>query len=521
MKPEEIYKDPAFPVMAMDILGNVLSRADNPGDLGTYLTEEVRDLTGARCVLLIQCPGTPTVTAHRVVSVNPLRRREWAESPAGNRLYEVVHRVPSAQLWRGEEPSEVAGLLRQEGFELSMVFPLHAGEFRVGAMLVLGLPDEEHITSVLSLLNNLSAIVALVLRSAILYEKQEQLIRERTAELRDNYEKLAMELAERLRAGEALRESEEKYRTIFQNSPLGIFRSSFEGRFLDVNPATAKILGYDSPEAVIREIYNIAEQIYVHTGDRQRIVSEQLGSADITHYVNRFRRKDGSEFIANLYLKTIHDAEGRPIYLQGIVEDITERKLAETKLKEQLYFLQQLLDSIPIPVYYKDVDGLYLGCNAAFEASIRLSRKDIVGKTVHEVVPKERADMHHEADLALLRHPGIQTYEVSGIYKDGKQHDVIFYKATFVDANDCVAGIVGTQIDITERKRVEEEIRKLNEELRRLNDELEERVKRRTAELEEKNKELSRMNKLFVGRELRMVELKEKIKELEKAANKV
>lgn len=202
MKQDASGKDPAFPVMAMDILSNVLSRADNPGDLETYLTEEVRDLTGARCVLLIQCLSTATVPAYRVVSVNPLRRREWAESPAGNRLYEVVHRVPAAQLWRGEEPSEVAGLLRREGFELSMGFPLNAGGLRVGDMLVLGLPDEEHITSVLNLLNNLSTIVALVLRNAILYEKQEQLILERTAELRDSNAKLAMELTERKRMEE-------------------------------------------------------------------------------------------------------------------------------------------------------------------------------------------------------------------------------------------------------------------------------------------------------------------------------
>jgi hypothetical protein len=204
MKPEISDKDPAFPVMAMDILSNVLGRADNPGELGTYLTEEVRDLTGARCVLLIQCLSTEAESAHRVVSVNPQRKREWAGSPAGNRLYEVAHNVTAAQLWRGEDSSEAAGLLRREGFRLSMVFPLTTGEFRVGAMLVLGLPDEEHITSVLGLLNNLSAIVALVLRNAILYEKQEQRIQERTAELRDNNEELAMELAERERAEEAL-----------------------------------------------------------------------------------------------------------------------------------------------------------------------------------------------------------------------------------------------------------------------------------------------------------------------------
>lgn len=128
----------------------------------------------------------------------------------------------------------------------------------------------------------------------------------------------------------------------------------------------------------------------------------------------------------------------------------------ENSLNEQLVFLQQLLDSIPIPVYYKNTDGVYLGCNAAFETFIGLPRKDVVGKTVYNVAPKERADKHHEADSALLSLPGVQTYEVRGIYKDGEYHDVIFNKATFVDADDRVAGIVGAIMDITSLRNAEE-----------------------------------------------------------------
>jgi len=142
--------------------------------------------------------------------------------------------------------------------------------------------------------------------------------------------------------------------------------------------------------------------------------------------------------------------------LQSMANTLYER---ERRLNAQLLFLQQLMDSIPIPVYYMDVDGLYLGCNAAFEAFIGRRRNDIVGKTVHEVAPKDVADKHHEVDSALLRNPGVRTYEGSGLCTDGPPLAVIFSKATFVDTENRVAGIVGALIDITEAKRAEESMK--------------------------------------------------------------
>jgi PAS domain S-box-containing protein len=168
----------------------------------------------------------------------------------------------------------------------------------------------------------------------------------------------------------------------------------------------------------------------------------------------------GGDFIVTT--SPIHDSAGKLIGCVHVARDITERKRAETRLNEQLHFLQQLLDSIPIPVYYKDTDGLYLGCNAAFETFIGLPRRDIVGKTVYDVVPKDLADKHHEVDTALLCRPGGQIYEASGSYRDGEYRDVIFNKATFLDANDRVAGTVGAMMDITSLRKAEEE-RKLLE----------------------------------------------------------
>lgn len=170
-------------------------------------------------------------------------------------------------------------------------------------------------------------------------------------------------------------------------------------------------------------------------------------------FVSQARRIESGEMAGEWSTAPIKEFNLLGEALQSMANTLHQR---ERSLNEQLYFLQQLLDSIPIPVYYKNTDGLYLGCNAAFEAFIGLPRRDIVGKTVYDVAPKERADKHHEADSALLSHPGVQTYEARGMFKDGNCHDVIFNKATFVDANDGVAGIVGAMMDITSLRNAEE-----------------------------------------------------------------
>jgi PAS domain S-box-containing protein len=158
------------------------------------------------------------------------------------------------------------------------------------------------------------------------------------------HEGILRDATEHYRAEEALRDSEEKYRTIFNNSALGIFRSTFEGRLLEVNPAMVKMFGFDSSENMIRQIHDIAEQMYVHAEDRRRIVADHMSSSDTSQHLNHYRRRDGSEFIANLYVKTVRDTEGRPLFLEGIVEDITERKRLEDELREYSNRLEELVN---------------------------------------------------------------------------------------------------------------------------------------------------------------------------------
>jgi len=196
--------DPAFSLMTLHLMSNVLSHADKPSDLGEYLTEEIQELIGARCVLIIQHPHVCPGDRHRIVAVKPSRRREWAESPTAHRLYNQVCSLSAPQVWHEDDPSETAELLRREGFSSSLTIPLSVGTFRVGSLLVLGMPDETHLESEIHLLTALSTLVALVLRNAFLYMEQERIIQERTVDLKKANERLRHELDERIRIEEHL-----------------------------------------------------------------------------------------------------------------------------------------------------------------------------------------------------------------------------------------------------------------------------------------------------------------------------
>ena len=137
----------------------------------------------------------------------------------------------------------------------------------------------------------------------------------------------------------------------------------------------------------------------------------------------------------------------------------------EGSAEGQSFVLQTLIDSIPNPIFYKDVDGVYLGCNKAFEDYIGMSRDRVAGSTVYDVAPGELADRYKEMDDELLRERRTQVYEASVKYADGTVHDVMFNKATFDGADGDLAGLVGVMIDISDRKRAELEAKRAYEEL--------------------------------------------------------
>lgn len=144
----------------------------------------------------------------------------------------------------------------------------------------------------------------------------------------------------------ALKESEEKYRSIFENSVGGIFQTTVDGRYLSVNFALAKIYGYASVEEMVDQVKNIASDLYVKSDRRQKFQQMMQEQDTITGFESQVYRCDRSTIWISENVRVLRNDQGEIIYYEGTVEDITQRKLAEINLEkanQQILSLNNLL----------------------------------------------------------------------------------------------------------------------------------------------------------------------------------
>ena len=123
--------------------------------------------------------------------------------------------------------------------------------------------------------------------------------------------------------------------------------------------------------------------------------------------------------------------------------------------------LYSILDAMPVPVFFKDDQGRYLGFNKAFERFVGRTREEMVGKPLEELWDAELAKVYKDADEALLAEGGAQIYEAQVKYADGSLHDVEYHKAVFHAQSEEITGIVGVMLDITYRNQAEEKLRQM------------------------------------------------------------
>jgi PAS domain S-box-containing protein len=162
------------------------------------------------------------------------------------------------------------------------------------------------------------------------HDELEQRVEERTAELRAANEQLKLEIEERRRSEEALRESEARYRTLFEDSRDAISITTRDGRFVDVNQAALDLFGYERKEMLELN----AREVYVHPDDRKRFQQEIEQKGSLRDYEIKFRRKDGTEMACLVTVTVKRDDEGGIIGYQSILRDVTGRKRLEEQLRQ-------------------------------------------------------------------------------------------------------------------------------------------------------------------------------------------
>jgi PAS domain S-box-containing protein len=155
----------------------------------------------------------------------------------------------------------------------------------------------------------------------------------------------------RKQAEVALRQTEERYRSIFENSVKGLFQTTPAGRYLSANPALARIYGFNSPEALIANLTDINQHFYVDTNRRTKFLELMQTEDRVSHFESQVYRQDGNIIWISENVHVVRDAQGEPLYYEGSVVDITERRVWEEALRYQQECTEELLLNIlPEPI---------------------------------------------------------------------------------------------------------------------------------------------------------------------------
>ncbi|MBI5120236.1 MAG: PAS domain S-box protein [Rhodospirillales bacterium] len=198
------------------------------------------------------------------------------------------------------------------------------------------------------------------------------------AELESANATLEHRVAERT---EELRQSERRYRSIFEQAAEGIFQSTPDGRYIEASPALAKLYGYASPEELMANVVDISCQIYLDSKDRERYLALMGASSEVRGFEYQVLRRDGVALWVSENSRAVKDAAGKVLYYEGTVEDITERKIAEQEAIDKQALLEATLDNITQAVAIFDIDLRLLDVNALFGKMLNLPARLTVNGT--------------------------------------------------------------------------------------------------------------------------------------------
>jgi PAS domain S-box-containing protein len=305
-------------------------------------------------------------------------------------------------------------------------------------------------------------------------------VAKRTQELFDNTLLLQKEIQERKQAHEALRKNQKRIFRFFELPLVGMAISTPSKNLIEVNDKFCEMFGYSREELSDKTWADLT-----HPDDLQHNVKHynRLLAGEIEGYSieKRYLCKNGQILYATLSVRGVRRIDNTLDYLVAVVQDITQRKQAEKKLQEKEAFLRLVIDKIPHQIFWKDIKGVYLGCNKHFAKKYHKTTPDeIIGKTDFDLIAKEQAEDVLEIEHELMENdtPEYHLLEEKR-QKNGSQNWIETNKMPLHDITGQVIGLLGICEDITESKQAERLLKEYNQTLER-------EVAERTRELADK-----------------------------------
>jgi PAS domain S-box-containing protein len=266
------------------------------------------------------------------------------------------------------------------------------------------------------------------------------------------------------RATESLRESEERYRELFENASDIIYTHDLAGNFTSINKAAEQATGYTLDEALKININAVIAPEYVVVA--RQMMSRKVAEGDQTRYELEIVSKDGRRVPIEARTRFIYRG-GKPVGVQGIARDIAERKQAEEALRASQKMTEEIINAIPVRVFWKDRNLVYLGCNSVFASDAGFTDpKDIIGKDDYQMGWRDQAELYRADDRQVIESGGSKfLIEEPQTTSEGNTITLLTSKIPLRNSNGEIGGMIGTYYDITARKRAEAEKEKLQAQL--------------------------------------------------------
>ncbi|MGH7992250.1 MAG: SpoIIE family protein phosphatase [Limisphaerales bacterium] len=270
----------------------------------------------------------------------------------------------------------------------------------------------------------------------------------------------------------ALLREKENYYGLFDHLVEGIFRTTPDGHYQLANVALARIYGYDSPVELMASIKDIGRSLYVEPARREEFIRLMQANDTITDFASQIYRKDGTVIWISENCRAVRDAQGKLLYYEGTVQDITEHQQTEMSLRNSESLYHSLVETMPQNVFRKDLQGRFTFANQQYCKHYKCKLEDILGKTDFDFFPKELAEKYQKDDQRVMETG--QTYEIIEEHHPLGQEKTIVQvvKTPLYGADGSIIGTQGIFWDITAQKLAEEQIRRANAELARSREEL-------------------------------------------------